>query len=173
LLATGSLPVTLVGVSVSEAKNGVVEIDYGTEFSDLKQAMTVTADYSDGSQLELSSEDYTLVCEGYKSNGGTFSAVISYLGEDLSVTLDVAEVEGLSVDNEKITVSYGTTLSDIKEKITVYKTFTHGDPVKLVGEDFQLICSEYKATVPGTYWAYLYDKNGDYEYCITIEVKSS
>lgn len=78
-------PATMVDVTITEAKT---DFAFAEDFS--YSEMVVTATMSDGSQKELSSDEYTVVCEDFNCmKTGTYQAELNVIGTDISKSYDV------------------------------------------------------------------------------------
>lgn len=78
-------PATIVDVTITEAKT---DFAFAEDFS--YSEMVVTATMSDGSQKELSSDEYTVVCEDFNCmKTGTYQAELNVIGTDISKSYDV------------------------------------------------------------------------------------
>ncbi|MDE7159155.1 MAG: hypothetical protein K2N74_06250, partial [Clostridiales bacterium] len=92
----------------------------------------------------------------------------TYSYSDVIVYAAARERSGLRVNPESVEVKLGTSLDDIKSKISVYQTFTIGNDAAIDAATCTLSCSSYDAQAAGNYLVTVSD--GDFSATLTVTV---
>ena len=144
---TATFPVTvsnaeLAGITVSYNPGGVV-IYTSTPLNSLKQYLTVTATYDDGSGGPLTEHEYTLSCGSDNVlTAGTPAVTVNYGGktETFNPTVTAVALAGITAQfNQNGAVIYTSTpLDDLKQYLIVTAVNNDGSENTLNTEDYSL-----------------------------------
>jgi hypothetical protein len=106
----------------------------------LKQYLTVTAAYSDGSEKELDAEDYEL--SGELTAGTSSTITVTYEGKTDTFTVDVSPAALVSItavySNSTVTIYTSTPLDNLKQYLTVTAAYNNGDVEELDADEYTL-----------------------------------